>query len=157
MKIEFWCMNKTTFQYVKDGMAEYEKRLKHYTRLNVVIIPNIKKTKNLTAAQLKQAEAKLILAKLDASDHLILLDEKGKQLSSAEFSSFIASCQLANHKSIVFLIGGGYGFDQSIYVRAGVKIALSRMTFPHELVRIIFLEQLYRAFTILKGEKYHHK
>jgi len=157
MKIEFWCINKTSFQYVKDGIAEYEKRLKHYVKLNIAIIPNIKNTKNLTAEQLKYAEAKLVTSKLDDSDHLVLLDEKGKQLTSCAFSLFIEGCRMANHKRVVFLIGGGYGFDQSLYERAGATLALSKMTFPHELVRVIFLEQLYRAFTILKGEKYHHE
>jgi len=157
MKIEFWCVNKTSFSYVKEGMAEYEKRLNHYTSLKVEIISNIKNTKNLSPAQLKQAEAKSIIDKLSPSDHLILLDENGKQYSSSGFATFIQGCQMANYKQIIFLIGGGYGFDQSIYDRAKSKISMSKMTFPHELIRVIFLEQLYRAFTILKGEKYHHE
>jgi len=156
MKIEFWCVNKTSFPYIKEGMSVYENRLKHYTSLKVQIIPNIKNTKHLTSSQIKKAESLVILNKLNSADHLILLDENGKQYDSKGFAKFIESCQMTNKKKIIFLIGGGYGFDESIYTRSNSKISLSPLTFPHELVRVIFLEQLYRAFTIIRGEKYHH-
>lgn len=124
------------------------------TDFQTVIIPDVK---NLTGSQLLQREAKLVLEKLKPEDHLILLDERGKSFSSVEFARMIEDKQMQGIKKIVFLIGGAYGFDQSLYDRANGMLSLSRMTFSHQLIRLIFLEQLYRAHTIIKGLPYHHE
>lgn len=156
MKIELWCINKTSKQYIKEGIDIYQKRIGHYTQFDIQVFPAPKNSQKLPVQKLKLAEADLIISKLNSSDHLILLDENGKQFSSIEFSKQIEKLQNASLKRLIFLIGGGYGFDQKLHTIAKSKISLSKMTFPHELVRVIFLEQLYRACTILKGEKYHH-
>lgn len=156
MKVEVWCIGKTAFDYLNEGIDIYTKRLRHYTNFDWLILPDIKNAKTLTTDQLKTAEGATILAKLSKDDYLILLDENGKTYTSELFASWIAAQQLKSSKKIVFLIGGAYGFSEAVYSRADAKISLSAMTFSHQLIRVIFLEQLYRAFTILKGEPYHH-
>jgi len=156
MKIELWCINKTSKEYVREGIDIYKKRIAHYVQFDIKIFPAPKGSQKLPKQKLKLAEADMILKKLSSSDHLILLDEYGKQFSSIEFSKHIAKLQNASLKKIIFLVGGGYGFNEKLHKIAKSKISLSKMTFPHELVRVIFLEQLYRACTIIKGEKYHH-
>ncbi len=156
MKIEMWCINKTSQKFIRDGIDLYVKRLGHYISFDLTVIPAPKSASKLPLAKLKLAEAELVLHKLKDTDHLILLDEKGKEYSSIEFSKQLQKLQMSSNKRVVFLIGGGYGFAESLKARSNSLMSLSKMTFPHELVRVIFLEQLYRACTINKGEKYHH-
>ena len=152
MNITLICTGKTSEKYVSEGIRIYAERLKHYCKFNLLEIESGKGD----IGTIKKKESGLILKKTNEKDFLILLDEKGKEFSSAAFAEAITHHQNISTKHIVFVIGGAYGFSEEIYQRANMKLALSRMTFPHQLVRIIFLEQLYRAFTILRGEKYHH-
>ena len=156
MKIELWVIGKTAFKYLDEGNAIYEKRLKHYVNFDLVVLPDIKNPP-LSIEALKTKEGELILNKLTKDDSLILLDEKGKQLSSTDFSKFIEQQQMSAVKRVVFQIGGAYGFSEAVYARANREISLSKMTFSHQMIRLFFVEQLYRAFTILKGEKYHNE
>lgn len=156
MKITFLTVGKTEDAYLKDGIDKYVKRLKYYTRLELIDLPELKNTKALTEQQQKAKEAELILKKITPLDHVILLDEKGMELTSKQFSTYIDKKAVGSTSSLVFVVGGPYGFDQSVYERANDKLSLSRMTFSHQMIRLFFVEQLYRAFTILKGEPYHH-
>lgn len=150
-------VGKTVEEYLKTGTSLYEGRISHYTSFSVETIPDLKNAKSLKEDEIKRAEGKMILEKINPSEFLILLDEKGKEYSSTEFALYIQKIGMsAGNRQITFLIGGPYGFSEDVYARADGKISLSRMTFSHQMVRLIFLEQLYRAFTILKGEPYHH-
>ena len=131
--------------------------MKHYTPFEVTVIPELKNTKSLSQEQQKQIEGEQILRQLQESDHVVLLDEHGLELRSIEFATWISKKQQAVSRRLVFVIGGPYGFSPTIYQRANEKLSLSKMTFSHQMVRMIFIEQLYRAFTILKGEQYHHE
>ncbi|MBD1366884.1 23S rRNA (pseudouridine(1915)-N(3))-methyltransferase RlmH [Mucilaginibacter sp. ZT4R22] len=157
MKITFITVGKTEDAYLKDGIEKYVKRLKHYTKLELAEIPELKNTKALTEDQQKTKEAELILKKVTPQDHLILLDEAGQEFTSVQFANYLNKRAISSVASLVFVVGGPYGFDQSVYQRANDKISLSRMTFSHQMVRLFFAEQLYRAFTIIKGEPYHHQ
>jgi 23S rRNA (pseudouridine1915-N3)-methyltransferase len=157
MKITLLIVGKTEDAYLKEGIDKYLKRLKHYTKIDIVEIAELKNTKALTQEQQKAREAELILKKLSPLDHVILLDEKGMELSSLQFAAYIDKKSLASVANLVFVVGGPYGFDPSVYQRGNDKISLSRMTFSHQMVRLFFAEQLYRAFTIIKGEPYHHE
>ena len=137
-------------------MDKYLKRLKYYAKVEIVEIAELKNTKALTEQQQKAKEAELILKKITAIDYVILLDEKGIELSSAQFAAYIDKKAVGSVANLVFIVGGPYGFDQTVYQRANDKLSLSRMTFSHQMVRLFFVEQLYRAFTIIKGEPYHH-
>lgn len=152
MNISLICTGKTTESYVSGGMMLYLERLKHYCKFSYIELEAGKGD----AVQLKKKEGENILKKTGSQDVLILLDEKGKEMTSVGFSEMIQRHQNIATKNLVFVIGGAYGFSDEVYKRANGKIALSQMTFPHQLVRVIFLEQLYRGFTILKREKYHH-
>ncbi len=156
MKIIFLTAGKTEDAYLKDGIDKYVKRLKHYTKLEMVELNELKNTKALTAEQQKAKEADLILKKIIATDHVILLDENGVTFTSPQFANYLDKKNLNSVANLVFVVGGPYGFDPSIYERANDKISLSAMTFSHQMVRLFFVEQLYRAFTIIKGEPYHH-
>ena len=156
MKITLLIIGKTEDAYLKEGIDKYLKRLKHYTKTEIAEIAELKNTKALTQDQQKTKEAELILKKLSPLDHVILLDEKGMELTSEQFAAYLDKKAISSVVNLVFVVGGPYGFDQSIYQRANDKIALSRMTFSHQMVRLFFAEQLYRAFTIIKGEPYHH-
>lgn len=156
MKIELWVIGKTQFDYLKEGVLLYEKRLKYYTGFEIVTIPDIKNAPD-NADTLKAKEGEAILSRLQKDDFLILLDEKGKQNTSVEFAHFLEKKQLSGTKRIIFQIGGAFGFSEAVYQRANDKMSLSKMTFSHQMVRLFFTEQLYRAFTILKGEKYHNE
>jgi 23S rRNA (pseudouridine1915-N3)-methyltransferase len=156
MKVKLLVVGKTAFDYLKVGEEIYQDRLKHYCSFERIEVQDVKNPKNLSKDEIKRKEASSILAKLAANDFLILLDENGNQFSSLELAKWIEKRNLLP-QNIVFLIGGAYGFDESIYERMNMKLALSRMTFSHQMVRLIFLEQLYRAFTITKGEPYHHE
>ena len=142
---------------MKEGIDKYVKRLKHYTKLEIAELPELKNTKSLTAEQQKAREAEMILKKIAATDHVILLDEDGTELTSKQFAAYLDKKAMGAAANLVFVTGGPYGFDNSVYRRANDKIALSRMTFSHQMVRLFFAEQLYRAFTIIKGEPYHHE
>lgn len=156
MKITLIQIDKTQEVYLSEGIAQYFKRLSNYVTLDLITINVPKNLRQRSEGEQKSEEAKLIFAKIETSDVLVLLDENGKVVSSRAFSQFVGQQQNASVKHLVFLIGGPFGFDQRIYDRANFKVALSAMTFSHQMVRLFFLEQLYRAFTILKGEKYHH-
>lgn len=156
MKVRLILIGKTDSKYINEGNAEYQKRLKHYLPTEIVVIPDIKNTKNLSEEQQKKKEGELILKQTKEGDFIVLLDEKGKQFSSVEFSEFVEKQMVSGLKNLVFIVGGPYGFSDDVYKKANTKISLSKMTFSHQMVRLIFLEQLYRAMTILKGEPYHH-
>lgn len=156
MKITLLVIGKHTNNYIQDGILDFESRLKHYTSYVCEIIPNVKHGK-ISPEELKLKESKKILDKIQPSDYVVLLDERGKNYRSSEFATFINNHQIQATKHLVFIIGGAYGFDQSVYQRANKKLSLSAGTFSHQLIRILFLEQLYRAFTILRGEKYHNE
>ncbi len=157
MKISLIAVGKTEDKYLIEGIEKYLNRLKHYIGFNISIIPELKNTKNLTEAQQKSKEAELILKQLNNSDLLVLLDEKGKKYTSVQFSQYINKQMIGSVQHLVFVIGGPYGFDDSVYKRANSSVSLSDMTFSHQMVRLFFVEQLYRAFTILKNEPYHHE
>lgn len=157
MKIVLIVAGKTNVSYIKAGIEEYLGRLKNYCHIELKEIPEIKAAKHLSQDEIKKKEEVLFLSSIDKNDKVILLDEKGKLISSVEFSDFLQKSMLENCKKLVFLIGGPYGFSENLHVRANGKISLSKMTFTHQMVRIIFLEQLYRAYTILNGEPYHHQ
>lgn len=157
MKILLLQIDKTQDSYLNEGIDIYTKRLKNYCAFDIATINVPKAVRQRTHNEQKQEEAKLIMGAILPDDQLVLLDEKGKEYSSVAFSNFIAQKQNASVKRLVFLIGGPFGFSDLIYNRANLKISLSQMTFSHQMVRVFFLEQLYRAYTILKGEKYHHE
>lgn len=156
MKITLIAVGKTEDKYLIEGIDKYLNRLKHYINFNLLIIPDIKNTKNLTEAQQKSKEAELIAKQINPSDLVILLDEKGKKHSSVSFANYLNKQMIGSVQHLVFIIGGPYGFDESIYNRSNSSISLSDMTFSHQMVRLFFVEQLYRAFSILKNEPYHH-
>lgn len=156
MKIKVICIGKTGKSFLVDGENEYLTRLTHYAKVEKIELPDIKNARNLTQDQVKSEEGKLILKLIDGIDHLILLDEKGKQYTSEQFSEFLQKRFNQGGKSLVFVIGGAYGFSDEMYQRAQGKLSLSAMTFSHQMIRMIFFEQLYRAMTIQRGEPYHH-
>ncbi len=157
MKILFILTGKTNHPLFVEIEEEYRKRLKHYIQLEQTVIPELKNTKNLTKEEQKEKEGELILKQLEPTDEIILLDEKGKTFSSVQFASEIEKRMQSSVKRLVFVVGGPYGFSESVYKRANSLFSLSAMTFSHQMVRMIFLEQLYRAMTILRGEPYHHE
>ncbi|MDY2591850.1 MAG: 23S rRNA (pseudouridine(1915)-N(3))-methyltransferase RlmH [Sodaliphilus sp.] len=157
MKIELAVIGKTSIGYLKQGIDEYIKRLKHYAPFEIKYIDDIKNTKNISEDQQKQTEGAKILSLLDKSDFVVLLDEHGKEYTSMQYSSYIQKRMLSGVKKVVFVIGGPYGFSQEVYDRANDKISFSKMTFNHEMIRLIFTEQLYRAYTIINHEPYHHE
>ena len=157
MKIKLIVVGKTNAKYLFEGEKEYEKRLSHYTKFEEIIIPDVKQSGKLSENELKKKEGQLILGKLENSDHVILLDDKGKSYSSVEFSDFLQQKMNSGLKSLVFVVGGAFGFSDEVYQRANSKLSLSKMTFSHQMIRLIFKEQLYRGFSILRGEKYHHE
>lgn len=157
MKIELAVIGKTSIGYLKQGIDEYIKRLKHYVPFEIKYIDDIKNTKNISEDQQKRTEGAKILSLLDKSDFVVLLDEHGKEYTSIQYSSYIQKRMLSGAKRVVFVIGGPYGFSQEVYDRANDKISFSKMTFNHEMIRLIFTEQLYRAYTIINHEPYHHE
>lgn len=157
MKITLLMVGKTTDNYLIKLIENYQNRLKFYVPFEMVVIPELKNTKTLSMAEQCEREADLILKQLESTDHVILLHDKGTQFSSVGFSEFLAKKQLGSHKRIVFVVGGAYGFSPKVLQRADALLSLSSMTFSHQMVRLIFVEQLYRAMTILKGEPYHHE
>ncbi|MCQ2351173.1 MAG: 23S rRNA (pseudouridine(1915)-N(3))-methyltransferase RlmH [Paludibacteraceae bacterium] len=157
MKITLLAVGKTTDSIVESLTDVYIKRLQHYTDFKFVTIPELKNTKSLSEQEQKQREGELIIKSIPAGSHVILMDEHGREYTSVEFSQKITAFQNSGVKNVVFVIGGPYGFSPDAYAIASEKISLSKMTFSHQMVRAIFAEQLYRAFTIIKGEPYHHQ
>lgn len=156
MKVVLIQVDKTQDSYLIDGIENYTRRLHNYTDFRILTINVPKAVRQRSHSEQKVEEAKLILNEIAPEDTLILLDEKGKEFTSVDFAKFITQKQNASVKRLIFLIGGPFGFDEQIYKRANSTIALSQMTFSHQMVRLFFVEQLYRAHTIIKGEKYHH-
>lgn len=156
MKLEFWTIGKTNEKYLVEGMTIFQKRIQRYLKLETVLITDVKNAKNLKPQQVKKKEGDKILAKLQKGDFLILLDEKGKTFTSVQFAKYIEKQLHQSHHRIIFLIGGAYGFSEEVYKRANQKLSLSDMTFSHQMIRLFFLEQFYRAMTILRNEPYHN-
>jgi 23S rRNA (pseudouridine1915-N3)-methyltransferase len=157
MKICLLVIGKTDEAYLQKGIEIYLKRIPHYIQFGMKTIPDLKNSKNLSEEQQKEKEGELILQQLSSSDDVLLLDETGMETTSVDFARFLEKKMVSGSKRLVFVIGGPYGFSGSVYSRANGKLCLSRMTFSHQMVRLIFTEQLYRAMTILKGEPYHHQ
>jgi 23S rRNA (pseudouridine1915-N3)-methyltransferase len=157
MRITLLTIGKTDEKYLKEGIEKYLKRLKHYIKFEIVDLPDLKNTKNLSEDQQKSKEAELLFKNINNTDYVVLLDEAGKEYTSKNFSDYLNKKMISSTQHLIFIIGGPYGFDQTIYQRANDKISLSKMTFSHQMIRLFFTEQLYRAFTILKGEPYHHE
>ncbi|MDL2223847.1 23S rRNA (pseudouridine(1915)-N(3))-methyltransferase RlmH [Bacteroidales bacterium OttesenSCG-928-M06] len=157
MKIRLIVIGKTNQDFVEKGVNEFCNRLKHYISFSMDVIPDIKNTKKLSTEQQKEKEGELILKNIQSGDYIVLLDEKGKEFTSIQFSEYIEKKSHTIAKTLVFVIGGPYGFSPKVYQAAQEKISLSRMTFSHQLIRLIFIEQIYRAMTILNNEPYHHE
>lgn len=157
MKISLLVVGKTVHSYLNQGIDEYTKRISRYCPFSIQYIADAKTTKSLSQEQQKQLEGDNIAAALDKSDYVVLLDEHGKEFTSVDFSAYIERKMQSVPKRLVFIVGGPYGFSKEIYGRANEKISLSKMTFPHDLIRLVFTEQLYRAFSIIHHEPYHHE
>lgn len=157
MKIKLLAIGKTDDKNLQVLIEKYQNRLKHYINFTLEVIPDIKNVKNLSENQQKEKEGELILKKLQSTDQLILLDENGKSFSSVIFSEFLQKKMNSGIKQLVFVIGGPYGFSETVYKKAQGKVSLSKMTFSHQMVRLFVVEQIYRGFTILKNEPYHHR
>jgi 23S rRNA (pseudouridine1915-N3)-methyltransferase len=156
MKVELWAIGKTNEKYLDTGIDIYLKRLKHYLPFQFTILPDIKNAGKLKAVQLKEKEGEVILKNIRSEDFLILLDEKGKTFSSVRFARFLEQKFALSKKRMIFVVGGAFGFSEAVYQRADAKLSLSDMTFSHQMVRLFFVEQLYRAMTILRNEPYHN-
>ena len=157
MKIKLLAIGKTDNKNLIQLIDEYQNRLKHYIKFELEIIPDIKNAKNLSETQQKEKEGSLILSKLQNTDQLILLDDKGKDFTSIQFSKYLQKKMNSGLKQLVLVIGGPYGFSEAVYKKAQGKISLSKMTFSHQMIRLFVVEQLYRGYTILKNEPYHHE
>lgn len=157
MRITLLTVGKTNDLSFKNAISEYQKRLKFYISFDIEEIPALKNTKNLTEDNQKKKEGELILKSIQTDDEVVLLDDKGNEFTSKQFASYIEKKSASGLKRLVFVVGGPYGFSEEVYQRANDKVSLSRMTFSHQMVRLVFTEQLYRAMTIIKGEPYHHE
>ena len=157
MRITLLVIGKTTDRHVEALIEDYAQRLGHYVPFSMDVIPELRNTKALTAEQQKAQEAELIKKQLQAGDHVVLLDEHGAERRSVDFASWLQKRMNTGARRLVFIVGGPYGFDPSIHALAKEEISLSQMTFSHQLIRVLFVEQLYRAHTILRGEPYHHE
>jgi 23S rRNA (pseudouridine1915-N3)-methyltransferase len=156
LKVELLWIGKSVGKHVTEGVREFEKRISRYHGFDIREIPHLKNADKLKPLEVKKKESELILSKLNSDDFVVLLDENGKLLTSVKFAEFIQNKMVQSVKKVVFVIGGAYGFDEMVYKRANYKLALSPMTFSHQLIRVIFLEQLYRANTIIRNEPYHN-
>ena len=157
MTIKIICIGKTDTKALDVLFQDYLKRLKFYIKTDFIIIPDIKNRKSLSIDQQKNAEGELLLKHFNTSDYIVLLDEKGKQYSSVQFSAFLSKKMVSGLKNLVFIIGGPYGFSDEVYQKSQAQMSLSKMTFSHQMVRLFFVEQVYRAFTIIRNEPYHHE
>ena len=156
MKITLLVVGKTTDTHIQVLLQDYQKRLGHYVPFTLTVIPELKNTKSLTSEQQKQAEGELILRNITTSTDMILLDERGREFRSIVFADYLQK-KMSSGRDLVFVVGGPYGFSDAVYQRANGQISLSKMTFSHQMVRLFFVEQIYRAMTILRGEPYHHE
>ncbi len=157
MDITLLVIGKTNSKYLVEGIEEYCRRLKYYVSFNIHYLPDIKNTKKMSEQQQKDAEGMQFLSVVNNSDYVVLLDERGKEMTSMQYSEYLQKKMLSGLRRLVFVVGGPYGFSNAIYERANDKISFSKMTFSHEMIRLFFVEQLYRGFTILNGEPYHHQ
>lgn len=157
MRIIFLVIGKTNEKYLIDAIDEYTSRLKHYIPFETIVIPELKNVKNVSVSDQKEKEADLILKNIQSGDCVVLLDEHGKEFTSLAFSAYIEKKMHTSNKRLLFIVGGPYGFSPRIHSLANEKISLSKMTFSHQMIRLIFIEQLYRAMTILNHEPYHHE
>ena len=157
MKIALLQTGKTTDKHISELVDLYSNRIKKYTGFEIITLPDVKNTKNMSVQEQKTKEATKIIQFVTDDDYIILLDERGKELRTLEFSGTLEKMFFLQKKRIIFIIGGPWGFSEAVYKRADYKMSLSKMTYPHQLVRLLFLEQLYRVFTIIKGEPYHHE
>lgn len=156
MKIIFLLVGSTDKKYLLEGVEDYQKRLIHYLPFEIKVIPDIRNSRHLSEEQQKEREGKAILDQVASADELVLLDVVGTEFSSPGLAAWIEKKMIAGMRQIIFVVGGPYGFSDSVYKRADSKMSLSKLTFPHQLVRLLFVEQLYRAMTIIRGEPYHH-
>ncbi len=157
MEITFLLNGKTTESYLQEGIALYEKRLSHYVRYRTEVLPELKNTKAMSPEQQKAAEGTRILAAMAKADFCVLLDERGERRTSVQFADFLQKQMNRGVRNLLFVVGGPYGFSEDVYRQAQARLSLSDMTFSHQMIRLFFTEQLYRAFTILKGEPYHNE
>jgi 23S rRNA (pseudouridine1915-N3)-methyltransferase len=157
MKLALLQTGKTDEAYIRDAVAVYEKRTAKYARFEILTLPDIRNAKNMPASVLKEKEAEQMLTVFRPDDMVILLDDKGKEYTTMQFSAFLGEKMMSSKKRILFVIGGAWGFDEKIYARADHKMSLSKLTFSHQLVRLLFAEQLYRALTVIAGDPYHHE
>lgn len=156
VRITLLLVGATDKKYILEGTEDYQKRLIHYIPFGIKVIPDVKNSRNLSADQQKEREGKALLDQVSTGDELVLLDVDGTEFSSPGLANWIEKKMLAGTRQVVIAVGGPYGFSEAVYKRANTKMSLSRLTFPHQLVRLLFIEQLYRAMTIIKGEPYHH-
>lgn len=157
MKIVFLQTGKTSEKYVAEGIEIYTGRLKKSPGVEIMTVPDIRNARNLTGQEIRQKEGRKILEQIRESDYVTLLDERGREFRTIEFTSWLENRLMQPEKRLLFVTGGAWGFSEEVYARADMKISLSKMTFPHQLVRLIFFEQLYRAFSIIRGSSYHHE
>lgn len=156
MKLEMWVIGKTNARYLEEGIELYEKRVKKYLPFEIQVLPDVKNAGVLSALQLKEKEGEMVISRLKKDDFLILLDEKGQQYTSEQLAQQLDQWLMMSVKRLVLLVGGAYGFSDEVYAKAQAKLALSKMTFSHQMVRLFLLEQLYRAMSILRNEPYHN-
>ena len=156
MKITVVLVGKTQSKELNTLMAEYQKRLKRYIQVDWIELPDYKNRGKVTSEELKRIEGQSILSKVKSGDDLILFDEKGDELTSVGLSKFFKKKMNAGTRNLIFVVGGAYGFSDEVYARSNGKLAISKLTFPHQLIRVLILEQIYRGYTIIKGEPYHH-
>jgi 23S rRNA (pseudouridine1915-N3)-methyltransferase len=157
MKIALLQTGKTSDRYLADGITIFEERIRKYSAFEILTVPDTKGSRNMPSREQKIREGEHILKFLKADDYFVILDERGKEYSTVEFSSWLERIFMLQNKRIVFVIGGAWGFSEEVIEKADIRISLSRLTFSHQMVRLLFLEQLYRAFTVIKGEPYHHE
>lgn len=157
MNIDLVVVGKTNIDYITEGVKVYQERLKNYINFQINVLPDIKNAASLTAELLKEKEGEQLVKALDKYDYIVLLDDKGKEHTSMEFASWINKKANMGIKRLCFVVGGAYGFSQAVYATSNEKLSISKMTFSHQMIRLLFTEQLYRAFTILGNERYHHE
>jgi 23S rRNA (pseudouridine1915-N3)-methyltransferase len=157
MNIELIVVGKTDMKEVSALVDMYSKRINHYAKFSITYLPDLRNTKNLSEPQQKSAEGEMLLKDVTVGDYVVLLDEAGEEMRSVAFAQWLQKRMNSGVRRLVLMIGGPYGFSEAVYARANAKLSLSKMTFSHQIVRAIFTEQLYRAFTIIKGEPYHHE
>ena len=157
MNISLVVIGKTNVDYIEKGIEVYKKRISNYNRFDIEVIADIKNAKSLTVDLIKQQEGEAILKQIAKFDYVVLLDENGKEFSSVEFAKWIDKLNFQSLRSVCFVVGGAYGFSDEVYKRANTKLSISKMTFSHQMIRLLFIEQLYRAYTIQNNEPYHHQ